>query len=61
MSISPRTRIFSLTERFNLQYRAEFFNVFNHTLLNNPDTYGYRRHVWTHHFCSGSADHPDGA
>ena len=31
-------KIFALTERFNLQYRAEFFNVFNHTLLNNPDT-----------------------
>ncbi|MGH9445303.1 MAG: TonB-dependent receptor plug domain-containing protein, partial [Terriglobia bacterium] len=25
-----------LTERFNLQFRAEFFNVFNHVNFNNP-------------------------
>jgi hypothetical protein len=31
-------KVFSLSERFKLQYRAEFFNVFNHPLLNNPDT-----------------------
>jgi hypothetical protein len=31
-------KVFSLGERVKLQYRAEFFNVFNHPLLNNPDT-----------------------
>ena len=31
-------RTFSLGERFKIQYRAEFFNFFNHPLLNNPDT-----------------------
>jgi hypothetical protein len=29
---------FVIRERFRLQYRAEFFNVLNHPLLNNPDT-----------------------
>ena len=29
---------FTIAERFRLQYRAEFFNVLNHPLLNNPDT-----------------------
>jgi hypothetical protein len=27
---------FSLTERWKMQFRAEFFNVFNHTNLNDP-------------------------
>ena len=31
-------KVFTIRERLRLQYRAEFFNVFNHTLLNNPDT-----------------------
>jgi len=31
-------KVFTVTERFKLQYRAEFFNVLNHTQLNNPDT-----------------------
>lgn len=31
-------RTFALGERFRLQYRAEFFNFFNHPQLNNPDT-----------------------
>jgi hypothetical protein len=31
-------KVFTIRERFRLQYRAEFFNVFNHTQLNNPDT-----------------------
>jgi len=26
-----------ITERFNVQFRAEFFNVFNHTQLSDPD------------------------
>jgi hypothetical protein len=29
---------FRFTERWRLQYRAEFFNAFNHTQLNNPGT-----------------------
>ena len=31
-------KYFRFTERWKLQYRAEFFNAFNHSLLNNPDT-----------------------
>jgi hypothetical protein len=31
-------KLIPLTERFKLQLRGEFFNAFNHTLLNNPDT-----------------------
>jgi len=31
-------RLFTITERWKLQYRAEFFNGLNHTLLNNPST-----------------------
>jgi hypothetical protein len=31
-------KVFILRERWRLQYRAEFFNALNHTLLNNPDT-----------------------
>jgi hypothetical protein len=31
-------KFFQITERWRLQYRAEFFNAFNHPLLNNPDT-----------------------
>jgi hypothetical protein len=31
-------KAFTIRERLRLQYRAEFFNVLNHTLLNNPDT-----------------------
>jgi hypothetical protein len=29
---------FAFSERYRLQYRAEFFNLFNHALLNNPNT-----------------------
>ena len=29
---------FTLSERMNLQFRAEFFNFFNHAQFNNPDT-----------------------
>jgi hypothetical protein len=28
---------FSITERFTLQFRAEFFNIFNHANFSNPD------------------------
>jgi hypothetical protein len=31
-------KVFTLRERWRLQYRAEFFNGLNHTQLNNPDT-----------------------
>lgn len=31
-------RVFAITERVNLQFRGEFFNVFNHAQFNNPDT-----------------------
>jgi hypothetical protein len=31
------TKKLSLSERLNLQFRSEFFNVFNHTNLNNPN------------------------
>ena len=31
-------RLFVIKERWNLQFRAEFFNGLNHTLLNNPGT-----------------------
>jgi hypothetical protein len=31
-------RLFTIKERWKLQYRAEFFNGLNHTLLNNPST-----------------------
>ncbi|MCU1259173.1 MAG: hypothetical protein JWO80_2058, partial [Bryobacterales bacterium] len=31
-------KVFTINERFRLQYRAEFFNFFNHSLFNNPDT-----------------------
>jgi hypothetical protein len=31
-------KLFIIRERLRLQYRAEFFNVFNHTLLNNPNS-----------------------
>ncbi len=30
-------KIFHLTERANLQFRAELFNIFNHANFNNPD------------------------
>jgi len=29
---------FELSERFKLQFRAEFFNMPNHTVLGNPNT-----------------------
>ena len=31
-------KLFVIHERVRLQFRAEFFNVLNHTQLNNPDT-----------------------
>jgi hypothetical protein len=32
-------KTFYFSERYRLEYRAEFFNFLNHTQLNNPDTY----------------------
>jgi len=34
MIISKKT---SINERFYTEFRAEFYNLFNHTQLNNPD------------------------
>jgi hypothetical protein len=31
-------RNFKITERINLQFRAQFYNVLNHTTLGNPNT-----------------------
>src|SRR5437868_8456488 len=31
-------RNFSVRERFRVQFRAEFFNALNHTVLGNPNT-----------------------
>jgi hypothetical protein len=31
-------KLFVIRERWRLQYRAEFFNSLNHTLLNNPNS-----------------------
>jgi hypothetical protein len=31
-------KMLALREHLKLQFRAEFFNFFNHALLNNPDT-----------------------
>ena len=35
------TKVFSLSERLNLQFRSEFFNVFNHTNFNAPNPVVY--------------------
>ena len=32
---------FALTERFNLQFRAELFNIFNRANFNNPNPVVY--------------------
>ena len=47
LSIVKRTFVPSITEEFNVEFRAEFFNLFNHTVLaapasniNSPASYG---------------------
>jgi len=30
-------KLFNLTERVNLEFRAEFFNAFNHVVFSQPD------------------------
>jgi Carboxypeptidase regulatory-like domain len=35
------TKLFSLSERLNLQFRSEFFNLFNHTNFNAPNPVVY--------------------
>ena len=31
-------KVFAITEKLHLQYRAEFFNILNHATLGNPGT-----------------------
>ena len=32
-------KLFTLTERFNLEFRSEFFNAFNHAVFSQPDAF----------------------
>jgi hypothetical protein len=32
-------KVFNVTERFNLEFRAEFFNAFNHAVFSQPDNF----------------------
>jgi hypothetical protein len=32
-------KLFNLTDRFNLEFRAEFFNAFNHAVFSQPDNF----------------------
>jgi hypothetical protein len=32
-------KMFNVTDRFNLEFRAEFFNAFNHAVFSQPDNY----------------------
>src|SRR5689334_25417624 len=34
----PISKNFNFTERYKLQFRAEFYNVFNHTMLDRKST-----------------------
>ena len=31
--------MFNVTERFTIEFRAEFFNAFNHAVFSQPDNY----------------------
>ena len=45
----------ALTERFNLQFRAEAFNLFNHPNLNLPDNFLGLANLWPDYFGARSA------
>jgi hypothetical protein len=47
-----------LTERVNLQFRAEAFNLFNHPNFNLPDNFPRLANVRADHVSTRPAPHP---